>query len=152
MLEERVAELADRLSAVEGEIKNTNSLLAEILDALRGGGLTPPAKPDEAEVETAPAKVEAIAKEADNSNEPEPVAEAEPTSVQDFAEEAAAASYDLDDVRAAFLEARESVGKETAIGAITDITGAIKNISHVPKDKFAAVIAALKAQVTQEAA
>ncbi|MBO6507331.1 MAG: hypothetical protein JJ979_02405 [Roseibium sp.] len=146
MLEEQIANLADRVAAVEGQIGETNKLLVEILETLRGGGVTPS---EASATKAKPQKTKAVSekpKKADNTNEPAP------DTVEKFAEEAEAASYDIDDVRSAFLKAKEEVGKETAIGAITDITGPIKNISHVPKDKFADVVAALVELAKQEAA
>lgn len=148
MLEEQVAALGERMSAVEAGVSKSNELLAQILATLRNA---PPSEPVTIEGEAEPVKVKAVSKKPakpDNSNEPEET----PETVEEFAEETEAASYDLDDVRAAFLKAKETVGKETAIGAITDITGPIKNIGHVPSDKFADVVAALSELVQQEAA
>lgn len=151
MLEEQVAKLDERMSAVEAHGKKTTELLAEILATLRGGKFPPVQEGEVIDLEAE--KVEAVSdkkkpadkpKPADNSNEPET-----PQTVKEFAEEV---SHDIDDVRQAFLAAKEAVGKETAIGAVVDITGPIKNISHVPEDKFADVISALGDLAQQEAA
>lgn len=136
MLDGHLDALTDRIAALEAKQDITNALLRDILAAIRGSDSLPPT----------PVLAEAVP--ADPSPEP-PAPAPSPAAAQD---NAAPESFTLDDVREAFISFAEQHGKEVAIGTIRGVAGEVKNITHIPEDKFAAVMAALRQDIPQEEA
>jgi predicted RNase H-like nuclease (RuvC/YqgF family) len=135
MLEQQIEKLTERVGAVEEQQSRTNELLGEILIVLRDGGANSPEPVQAAKaVKSTPKKTK--------KPKPEivPEAEAEPEH-----------EYTLDDVRTAFIDAKERDGKDRALRIVEDVAGEVKNITKVPVEKYAELVTALQSQDLQEA-
>lgn len=157
MPDHHVTDLAGRLAAVEDEIQHGNALLAEILETLRNNNKpAPPAGARSGRI-AHQVPVEATSRHSRNTAQigslPATGKSHAPDAAGAFAGKAEADPVpDLDDLRSAFLSARAVAGKDAAIAAVTALTGPLKNITHVPKENFAAVAAALAELARKEAA
>lgn len=131
MLEEQIEKLADRVGAVEKEQNTTNELLAQILDAIKGGGL-PPAE--------APALV------VNNDNTPKEGPKVEQKNMADTKPEVAAPeeekepangdTYTQSDAIKALTEVAKIADRDAAFAIVKKYAVGPVNINNVPDDKL----------------
>lgn len=130
MLEQQIEKLTERVGFVEQGQARTNELLAQILAAIREGGLPP-----------APSVTVAV----DNTVNDEPIEEAPVEQADDASEDAAPAT--IEDVRDALMNYRDAHGKDATVDLMARFIpeGSKPIVSEIPKDKYADVIVACAA-------
>ena len=126
MLEQQIEKLNERVASLEGKQDRSNDLLADILSAIRHGGLPP-----------APSVAVAVDNTAEEQTDEAP-AEQEGDANEDVA------GATVEDVRDALMNYRDVHGKDATVELMSQFLpkGAKPVVGGIPEAKFGDVIAA----------
>ncbi len=126
MIEEQLSKIEKRMAELEAKQETTNGLLADILSAIRDGGLPPAPKMAAEEGDEKPKKV------ANASKSPKKVENAVPS---------------IDDVRAALTTFKDANDRDATIELMQRYLpeGAKPVVSEIPTDKYGDILAEIAA-------